>query len=94
MPRTKSPNDAQVTITFPTSWLERLDALARALVRKHPGLNVVRADAHRAALGVGLRELEAEYGLGPPAATPAKVPPGHVWDPSAKPKRKKSVGRE
>jgi hypothetical protein len=57
MPRAKSEVETtQIALRMPTSWVERIDRLARQLSR--PGIDVSRSEALRAVMIKGLEVLE------------------------------------
>ncbi len=57
MPRRPSENVSQVALKIPTEWLERFDALADR-IDVTAGLTATRTGMIRAAIGLGLEELE------------------------------------
>jgi hypothetical protein len=62
----------QLGLRVDDSVLERLDACAVEMARRAAGAEIVRADAGRAALLLGLDLLEAKLGLEPSASKGAK----------------------
>ncbi len=55
MPRPKSENDTQATLTLPSGWLDEAEHLAKGM--RQPGLTVTRSDVLRMALRRGLDGL-------------------------------------
>jgi hypothetical protein len=66
VPREKGPNDQQVTVNLPSSWVDEVDELAESLTR--PGVSVTRADALRLAVRTGLDALRKDPSKGLPTS--------------------------
>jgi hypothetical protein len=61
VPRKKGPNDGSVVLRLPDAWLARADGLVAYLAAQTPtGIELTRSDALRAALAIGLAELERD----------------------------------
>jgi hypothetical protein len=72
VPRAKPPEDRrQVSVSIPTSWHERADALA-ARMSPDPLVKMTITDVLRVAISRGLDSLEAEGPPSPRRVRPAK----------------------
>lgn len=56
MPRKKSDNEHQVALRIPKAWIERAQALTSRIAS--PGVYITRTDVLRAAIALGLEQLE------------------------------------
>jgi hypothetical protein len=59
-PKTTDEKTIQLAIRLPAVLIERIDAHARRLRESTPGVNVTRADAHRALLLAAVERVETD----------------------------------